>query len=253
MKKIIYSVLTIAVLVLSQSSANAQLLKKLKDKVTKVLNPPDTTANSSSTNNSSSSSGSPTNRTGAGLTNTAPPDVMQQINDAEAANKSANYSGARFAIQQALMGVEIQMGHEILQSLPATVDSLTKDTMQDKVMSTSYGWNNLTIQRIYSDRKDKQLTINIGNNFLYASLINVYFNNMYVQQNVNDPHIKQTMVKGNKSVIQFDESKGYTLIISIGQTSTVVLDCVNFATEAEVMSAANTFDLDGIKKMMGEQ
>jgi len=41
--------------------------------------------------------------------------------------------------------------------------------------------------------------------------------------------------------------------VPIGQSSLIVWECINFATEAEVMSAANVFDIDGIKKMLGEQ
>jgi hypothetical protein len=64
---------------------------------------------------------------------------------------------------------------------------------------------------------------------------------------------KQVRVKGNKGVIEYDDSKGYTLVISIGQVSGIVWECINFATEQEVMKAAESFDIDGIKKMLGEQ
>ena len=55
-------------------------------------------------------------------------------------------------------------------------------------------------------------------------------------------------LKGNKSIIQYEDSKGYTLITPIGQTSMIVWECTNFADENEVMNAANSFDIDGIKK-----
>jgi hypothetical protein len=168
-----------------------------------------------------------------------------------AANK---YSDARYSIQQALMGIEIQLGREMLKSLPDDVNGIPKDTTQDKVVSTQWGWSNLTIQRVYYDKKDKQVTVTIGNNGLYAGLVNVYFNNTYyVQADEKNQNVKQTKVKDYKAIISYDESKGYTLIVPIGQTSMIVWECVNFANEDEVMSAANKFDIDDIKKKLGEQ
>ena len=147
----------------------------------------------------------------------------------------------------------MQIGREMLKSLPATIDGLAKDTTQDKVVSTQWGWNNLTMVRIYSDKKDKQLTVTIGNNALYSGFVNMYFNNSYVQANSDNQNVKQVKVKGNKAIIQYDNSKGYSLIVPLGQSSMIVLECINFADENEVMAAANAFDIDSIKKQLGEQ
>ena len=261
MKKSTLLLLLLAGLVAIQP-ANAQFLKKLKDKANQAINKTtggnDTNSNTNSANgtqdNNTSSGSKPTNKGGGGLKNTAPPDVTQQIVDAETAHTAAKYSDARYSIQQALVGVEIQLGREILKGLPNPVVALEKDTTQDKVSSTQWGWNNLTIQRVYSDKKDKQLTVTIGNNALYAGMANLYFNNAYgVQADANNQNIKQTKVKGNKAIIQYEDSKGYTLMVSLGQSAMIVWECINFADENEVMAAANSFDIDGIKKSLGEQ
>jgi hypothetical protein len=196
--------------------------------------------------------GSPSNKGGAGLTNTTPPDVTAQITEAETAHNAKNFSDARFAIQQALLGVELQLGKQILVSLPQTISGISADSAQDRVMSTSYGWSNLTIQRVYR-KEDKQLTINIGNSNIYAGLINMYFNNAYVQSNGDQQNVKQIRVKGNKAIIQYEDRKGYTVLLPIGQTSLISFDLVNFANEADVMTAVNTFDIEGIKKLLGEK
>jgi len=265
MKKSTMLLLLFAGLVAAEP-AEAQFLKKLKDKakeaVNKTVGGTDKNTNTNSTgesqdnnsNNSTSSGGKPTNKGGGGLKNTTPPDVTQQIADAETAHTAAKYSDARYSIQQALVGVEIQLGREILKGLPSPVVALEKDTTQDKVSSTQWGWNNLTIQRVYSDKKDKQLTVTIGNNALYAGMANLYFNNAYgVQADANNQNVKQTKVKGNKAIIEYDDSKGYTLMVSLGQSAMIVWECINFADENEVMAAANSFDIDGIKKSLGEQ
>jgi len=242
--------------VFAYKPCDAQLLKKIKDKVNKAANKAlgdnDSTQNSqTSTDNASGSK--PTNKGGAGLKNTPPPDVNQQMTEAEQSYASNKYSDARYSVQQALMGVEIQLGRELLKSLPSDVNGLPKDTTQDKVMSTQWGWSNMTIQRVYYDGKEKQVTTTIGNNVLYAGLVNVYYNNAYVQADAEKQNVKQTKLKDYKALISYDDSKGYTLIVPIGQASMIVWECVNFANEDEVMTAAGKFDVDGIKKMLGEQ
>ncbi len=246
-------------------TASAQkFLKKLKEKVenkveqavekkTGTATENSTTTTNTSNTSSNATSGKPANKVGGGLTNTEPPDVNLQITDAETAHQAKNYSDARFSLQQALMGIEIQLGRQILKSLPAEVVQVPVDTTQDKVMSTQWGWNNLSIQRVYR-KDDKQLTITIGNNAAYAGVVNMYYANAGMIEASNDQqNIKQVRVKGNKAIIQYDDSKGYTLMVQLGQTSLIVWEGINFTNEQEMMSAANSFDIDSIKKLLGEQ
>ncbi len=250
--------------IVGATGTQAQFLKKLKEKaqdaVNKKIDPGSGSNNNNNTNNSNSNEqdnnyqGKPTNKGGGGLKNTTPPDVNQQMTDAETAHAAAKYSDARYSIQQALVGVEIQLGREILKKLPNPVAAMQKDTAQDKVYSAQWGWNNMTIQRVYTDKKDKQLTVTIGNNALYAGVAYAYFNNAYgVQANAENQNMKQTKVKGHKAIIEYSDSKGYTLMVPLGQSSIMVWECINFNDENEVMAAANAFDIDGIKKSLGEQ
>ena len=252
------------------NSSQAQLLKKLKQKANNALDKQldkqidkkieSETGISSGDNSNGNSNQSNDNRSrpgntkGAGLKNTEPPDVVAAMGDAGKSFDAKSYSDARYAVQQALVGIEIQLGRELLKSLPTSVNGLKADTTQDKVVSTQWGWNNLTIQRIYNDGKDKEMTVTIGNNLLYSGLVNAYFNNAYaVEANAKEQNAKQVKVQGNKALITFDESKGYSLIVPVGQSSMVVWEDVNFANEEEVMSAANQFKIDGIKKSLGEK
>lgn len=252
MKRTIYFSL-VFVAVISVHTVSAQsLFKKLKDKVAEKINPK-TDSNSNNSSNDASN-GKPVNKVGGGLTNTPPPDVLAEMADAESAHTAKNYSDARYALSQALMGVEIQLGNQILKSLPALADGLDVNTAKDVVMSTEWGWSNLSIHRVWENKNDKQMTITIGNSGVYAGVAAMYFANAaMVESNNNQQNFKQTRVKGNKAIIQYENSTGYTLIVSLGQSSMMVLECVNFATEQEVMNTANSFDIDGIKKMLGEQ
>jgi hypothetical protein len=265
MKRILYIIWVPILLIVNNAAYSQGILKRVQEKANKTINkavgkevenktgiPSENESNNN--NNNANTSGKPTNKGGGGLSNTEPPDVKAQMAEAETAHGAKNYSDARYSLQQALMGVEIQLGRQILKSLPNTIVALPADTLQDKVMSTQWGWSNLSIQRVYKDNKDKQLTTTIGNAGIYAGLATMYFANAgMMEANADKQNFKQVRVKGNKAIIQYEDSKGYTLIVSIGQTTMIVWECINFANEQEVMTAANSFDIDGIKKMLGEQ
>lgn len=193
------------------------------------------------------------NRGGAGLIST-PPDVKQNLTDAEAAYKKASYGEARYAVQQAMLGVELEIGNKILNSLPESVVGLAKDKESDQVTSTGYGWAGLTIQRRYQDNKDKELTVIVANNAAWLTGVNAYLSaGGYAQQTNGEQNWKQTKIKGYRAIIEFNEGSGYKLSVPIGQSSVIAYEGVNFATEPEMMKACEVIDIDGIKKQLGEQ
>lgn len=203
---------------------------------------------------SNSGSGSnPSNKGGAGLIST-PPDVKQNLADAEVAYKKNSYGESRYSVQQAMLGVELEIGNKILKSLPESISGLNKEAESDQVTSTGWGWAGLTIHREYSDGKDKQLTVNIANNSVLMAGVNAYFaSGGYAQQTNSEQNWKQTKVQGYKAIIEFNEGSGYKLSIPIGQSSIIVYEGINFATEPEMMKAAEVIKIDSIKKELGEQ
>lgn len=266
MKQILLSVLLLCISLAFQQEANAQgFLKKLKDKVEKkaeeaidkkIADKTGVSTNNGSNNNTvtptTSKNGRPVNNTGEGLKNTTPPDVLQQITDADLAFNKQQYGEARFSIQQALLGVELQIGKQLLQSLPESVAGLPKDSTEDRVMSTRYGWSNLTIQRVYQ-KDDQQLSMLVGNNAMYAGMLDMYFGFAATQSNGETQNTKQIRIKNNKAIIQFDARDGYTVLMQLGTSGMVTWKGINFATEKDMMDAVQQFDIDAIKKTMGEQ
>lgn len=210
------------------------------------------TGGSDQSGNGNSGSGNPSNKGGGGLV-TTPPDVNANLTDAESAFKTQSYGDARYAVQQAMLGVEMEIGNKVLKSLPETVSGLPFEKESDKVTSTGWGWVGLTIERQYQ-KDDKQLRTMIANNSAWMSAINMYLaNGGYSQSTGGQQNWKQTKVKGHKAVIEYNESSGYKLSVPLGQTSLIVWEAVNFATEQEVMTAANAFDIDGLIKTLGEK
>lgn len=258
----------------SAASAQGNLLNKIKNKAAhaadrvadKVIEkktdeivygpdgkPVNNTGGPGSTSGGPSTSGKSKmgNKGGAGLV-TTPPNVAENLTSAETAFKGGNYGDARYAVQQAMLGVEMEIGQQILKGLPETVVGLKKDEKADQVTSTGWGWVGLTILREY-EAGDKQLTVTIANNAVWMQAINLYFNNAgYAQTTGGEQNWKQTKVKGYRAIIEYDDNSGYKLSVPLGQTSLLMFEGVNFATEQDLMNAVNTFDIDGIKKSLGE-
>jgi hypothetical protein len=244
------------------ATAQPKFLKKVTNAANSVLN----SATGSNNQNQGSQAGTtpgampgsqgttgkPTNKGGQGLIST-PPDVAANLNMSEEAFKKKSYGEARYALQQAMLGVELQIGQAILKSLPETIVSLPKNASADQVASTGWGWAGLTIQREYQNN-DKGITVTIANNALYMQAINMYLSSgMYNQSTGGQQNWKQTRLKNNRGVIEYTESTGYKLSVPLGQSTLFLFEGVNFANEQEFMKAAESIDIEKIKDLLNEK
>ncbi|MGE0587207.1 MAG: hypothetical protein AB7O48_01430 [Cyclobacteriaceae bacterium] len=196
--------------------------------------------------------GGPSNNSGGGLI-TTPPDVNQNIADAQTAYKSGSYGEARYSVQQAMLGVEMEIGNKVLESLPESIAGLPKESSADQVTSTGFGWVGLTVHREYNN-DDKEFRVTVANNSAWMSAINMYMSSGgYSQTTGGEQNWKQTKLKGHRAIIEYNESSGYKLSVPIGQTSLIVYEGVNFASEPDMMKASEEVDIDGIKAMLGEK
>ena len=186
-----------------------------------------------------------------GLTST-PPDVKQNIASARTAFAGKKYGEAKFAVKQALLGVELEIGQNLLKSLPDKVDGLPKVPEEDQVKSSGAGFIGLQIDRVFRDDK-KELALNILNDANISMGINMYLNNPGYSSQGNSEGKKTVMFKGNKGLLEFNEDEGYTLHVPIGQTSLFIVKGVNYKSEADFMNAANQFDIQKIKTELGEK
>ncbi|MFT2007922.1 hypothetical protein ACMA1I_04540 [Pontibacter sp. 13R65] len=221
-----------------------------------------TTGNSSASSTTESGSGvvygskggsRATNKGGEGLAATIP-DVKQHLTEAETSFKARSFGEARYAVQQAMLGVELQIGQKILASLPEAISGLKKDEQVEQVTSMGWGWAGLTILRQYTNQDDKEFRVTVANNAAYVNMLNNYMTSGgYGQTTGGQQDWKQTKVKGHRAVIEYSDGAGYKLTVPLGQSSMLMYEGVNFKNEQEVMAAANTVDIDGIKKMLGEK
>lgn len=195
---------------------------------------------------------SPQNQRGGGLTQEQP-NVPRSISEAESALAANKYLDAKSFIKSALWGIELEIGHNVLKSLPVSVGGLKCDTSEDQISSTGIGYAGLLIERNYNGPDDTYLQITIGNESAILNMAGTFLSQgMYVQTTDQSNHKKLRFQEHNAS-IQYSDNEGYTLTAPIGQSSAVVIQGVNFASESQFMTAANNFQLNSIKKELGEQ
>ena len=191
------------------------------------------------------------NTRGGGLTHTAP-DVAENISNAESAFKQGSYTEARYAVRQAILGVELEIGQNILEGFPETVKGLKTVPENDNVASMSIGFVGLIIERVYRGN-DQQLKVTVGNDAAMLSAVNMYLTSGAYGSSAEDQNHKQVKFKEYRGVLAYDENSGYTLSVPFGQSSIFVAEAVNFENEEEIMAAADEFDIEKIKKEFGEQ
>lgn len=257
MKKLLYSIGLVVLLTgLTIPGASSQILEKVKRKtedaiIKKAFGEDEQKNEESPTGTSSSGTSGPSNTRGGGL-NSKAPDIQQNINDAQLAFSSKKYGDAKYAIRQALLGVELEIGKNILEGLPESVAGLKKVDSEDNVTSSGIGFVGLIINRAYRGG-DQELRVNIGNDAGMLSAVNMYLASGAYATSSQQENVQQTKFKDYRAVIEYDEYSGYTLSVPFGQSSILVTEGVNFSSEEEFMNASLTIDIETIKKQLGEQ
>ncbi len=198
-----------------------------------------------------SSSSDVKNTSGGGLTHTAP-DVADNISTAQLAFNQGSYTEARYAVRQAILGVEMEIGQNILDGFPESVNGLKMVPENDNVASASIGFVGLIIERKYSGN-EQQLKVTVGNDAAMLSSVNIYLASGTYASTAEDQNHKQVKFKDYRGVLAYDDYSGYTLSVPFGQSSIFVAEGVNFKSEQEIMDTANEFDLEKIKNEFGEQ
>jgi hypothetical protein len=228
-----------------------KLENKVENEIDEVLDENDNNQENPGTPTSTESSAR--NRGGAGLV-TTPPDIDQNLIDAETSFSASKYNETRYALQQAMLGVEMEIGQEILKSLPEEIINLQKDKSADQVTSTGWGWVGLTIMCRYAGGDEQEFKVTVANNSMWLAAANMYLaNGGYAQTTEGEQQWKQTKIQNYRAVIEYDDYSGYKLSVPVGQASIVVFEGINFETEQQMMDAANTIQLDDIKSKLGEQ
>jgi hypothetical protein len=191
------------------------------------------------------------NTRGGGLTQEAP-DVDRSMADAGRSFSSRDYTATKAALRDAIWGVELEIGENVLASLPKSISGLQAEPGSDQVTSTGIGFVGLLIERAYSG-SDQEMVVTIGNDAALLGVAGYFMAGEMIRQTNDQPNQKQIRFQEHRALIEYDDYSGYTLTAPFGQSSILVLKGVNFGSEQEFMAAANQIDLSLIKQKLGTQ
>ncbi len=209
-------------------------------------------SNTNSQDNSSVVSQNNVTTSSTGRKKMKPPDVKKLIADAETAYGSKNYEDTRYNIEQAEAGIELEIGYQILDSLPKSVNDQNYKEDDDQVISNGYGFAGFDVERSYYTKEDKTLDINIMNNSAVSSGVNMMLTNpMYMNSSNNNT--KAVKVGDYRAVLTAEDDGSFTLSIPIGQSSVIIMKCGSCKDEDAVTQTAGNFNIESIKMMLGEQ
>ena len=258
MKLLLKSLLIIGMLFAIPEASQGQIkLKNLKDKVNlkkggkkilkDILGEEEEDSSSDTGSNPGVSDGE---RKGKYL---SPPSVTENLDNASDAAGADDYGAARDFVRQAMVGVEMEIGKDVLNSFPTSVNGLNYNPDQDEVYSSGWNFMGMGIKRSYGSH-DKSFSVAVVNN---SAIVAGYGWGLaaggYSTQS-EETQYKQIRLQGNRGAIQYDEhSDEYEVAASIGQTTVVIFSGKHYSSEQEMMSSTDQFDLADIKKRLGEQ
>jgi hypothetical protein len=245
--------------VYGQGSLIRKLKEKAENKAVEQIFGPDQKESSGSGNETQGNSGygssndanRPANTKSSGLTTQAP-DVLANIDQADAAFGNKKYGDARFGLRQAILGIEMEIGEKILEGLPESINGLPAIKEQDNVMSSGIGFVGLMIERTYR-KDDKQFKVTVGNEAAMLSAANFYLSSGGMYATSTDDNHKVVTIDGKRAVLEYDEYSGYKLSVPFGQSSILVTEGTNYADENEMMDSSKEINIENIKKELGEQ
>lgn len=172
------------------------------------------------------------------------------ISTAQSSYSAGKLDETHFALQQALVEVDLIIGKEVLKLLPPQMDTMPANAALDHV-SSNQGFVGATIFRSYGKSARKADLSIISNSPLVATM-NSLLNTPLMGAMMSDPNNKTVKVQGYKGRLSAmdiaDNKKRYDLQIPLGSAliSFTVADC----TESEMLAMASTLPLQQIAKLI---
>lgn len=170
-------------------------------------------------------------------------DFQKSISSARTAYAAGNLQDSRFAMEQMLRDLDIEIGKEILKLLPSKIGPRNANTASDNVNGTT-GFTGLFVERQYGTDPNNASIEVINNSPLINSIGLILAAPM-----MHDQNQKVIKVQGYKALLTKNQNSetgktGYEL--QIPMNNTLITLRITETSETEITTAANTIPLANI-------
>jgi hypothetical protein len=167
-------------------------------------------------------------------------DFTKNVSTARSAYAAGKLQDSRFAMEQMLRDLDIEIGKEILKLLPAKIGARNANTASDNVNGSS-GLTGLIVERHYGNQPSTA-SIEIINNSPLINSIGL----ILAAPMMHDQNQKVMRIQGYKALLTKNQNSetgktGYELQIPMNNTLITVR--IPETTETEITAAANTIPL----------
>ncbi|HDR89734.1 MAG TPA: hypothetical protein ENN63_08940 [Bacteroidetes bacterium] len=173
-------------------------------------------------------------------------DVPAKLNEALAAWEAGQLENARYALEEALNGINHTIGKEILDLLPTSMGDMAMVAEEDDATGTSMGIAGLFVQRNYRNG-EKNASVEIVSDSPLLSGINTILSMPVIMQ--NDPNQKRIRLGNYKALMTRttdDTGKvSWDIQMPFG-SSLLTFRCSGIEDEATVTGLANTLQVEKI-------
>src|SRR4051794_7425083 len=183
-------------------------------------------------------------------------DLNKYLATAKTSYSSNKLEDAHFALQQAMVEVDILTGKKVLQMLPTTLDTMQANMKSDNVYANS-GFIGATIHREWGGMNGQQgsqsAQLDIINNSPLISTLNTFLNAPIIGGMMNSEKSKSIKVQGYKARLTNDgenTSGPSEYELQIPLSTALVTFKVNNATQDQVIKYANSLPLQQITKLI---
>jgi len=177
-------------------------------------------------------------------------DFNSDLASAKSAYSSGKLEDARFAMQQMLTEIDIEIGREVLKMLPAKLGTSDANTKSDNVTANT-GFTGAIIHRDYGT-DDKRINLDIMSNSPLVGSLNAILSMPFIG-NSGDGTQKNVKVQGYKGILQKSvdsETNKTDFTLQIPLNNTLLTLTVPDSNEADVLKLANTIPVADIAKMV---
>lgn len=176
-------------------------------------------------------------------------DVNDNLNNAGTAYNSGDLNDSRFALQEALNGVNEAIGQDILALMPTTMGNMTVVEGSDNVTGANIGFAGLYVNREYAaEAQDATFDI-VSDSPIIGSISSLLTMSVLF---ASDPNQKRIKIDKYKALLTRSESEegivSYEVQLPFG-TSLMTFHFNGFDDEDEIISMLNTIPVAEIMEV----